>query len=406
MNNTRKFIITFVMLIWPFFCFAASHQLNVTAVNKLSFGRLNQTIELSSDQLKPLGNVDLNRIHVQDAAGRELLCQAVDTDGDYHPNEIIFQADFAPRQTRHFIVYVGEKHMYKSSRFKAYGRFVRERFDDFAWENDRIAHRTYGKALETWKEEPLTSSAIDVWVKKVKKLVINDWYMMGYVTVDTGEGGDLYTCGSSRGDGGSGLWADGKLWVSKNYVKSHVLANGPIRVMFELTYDTFDVNGNKVKEVKRVSLDAGQNLDHYQIFYKPEKSENLVTGIGIERTNHTEQEVRKGIKPGHGMERPPAIMTHKDLEGEHGWVSTQQPLSEGMLNCAIVINPKNFVKTTEDQKNLLVLSRVPSDNVSSFWAGYSWSESGQFKDYDAWKTYVSHFEQELQSPIQITVSEE
>lgn len=35
--------------------------------------------------------------------------------------------------------------------FKAYGRFNRERFDDFAWGNDKIAHRTYGKALETRK---------------------------------------------------------------------------------------------------------------------------------------------------------------------------------------------------------------------------------------------------------------
>ena len=44
----------------------------------------------------------------------------------------------------------------------------------------------------------------------------------------------------SRGCGGNGLWADEKLWLSKNFVASRVLANGPIRVLFELTYDAFD----------------------------------------------------------------------------------------------------------------------------------------------------------------------
>jgi len=110
---------------------------------------------------------------------------------------------------------------------------VRERFDDFAWENDRIAHRTYGKALETWKEEPLTSSAIDVWTKRVSSLVINGWYMLDNYHTDHGEGADFYSAGSTRGNGGDGLWAADKLWVSKNFVDSRVLACGPIRVMFE-----------------------------------------------------------------------------------------------------------------------------------------------------------------------------
>ena len=47
-------------------------------------------------------------------------------------------------------------------------------------------------------------------------------------------------------------------------MNSRVLANGPIRVMFELTYEPFDVNGVMVSEVKRIRLDAGQNLDHFR----------------------------------------------------------------------------------------------------------------------------------------------
>jgi hypothetical protein len=408
MNSRRKLFLTLLLLTLPIVCFANSDTLKVTAANDLSFGRLNQTIKLTSKQLKPLGKIDLNRIHIKTAAGRELLCQAVDTDGDYHPDEVIFQVDFGPEQTQHFYVYVGGRQFYKPAQYKAYGRFVRERFDDFAWENDRIAFRTYGQALKTWKGGPLTSSTIDVWVKNTKRLVINDWYMTAHYHADSGEGGDLYRSGNSRGVGGDGLWSDGKLWTAENYVDSRVLTDGPIRVMFKLTYDAFDVNGNKVKETRRISLDGGQNLNHFKILYKQKKQGKLVAGIGIEKSNLSAKEVRKGIEPGPGhksKERLPGAFTKKDINAQHGWITTEQPLSEDKLYCAIIVNPQNFVKVTEDEKNELVLAKVTNNHVLSYWSGFAWSKSGQFKGYKAWKTYIDHFARELQSPIKVTVSD-
>ncbi|MBP1596936.1 MAG: hypothetical protein H6Q05_2313 [Acidobacteria bacterium] len=69
--------------------------LAIKAVNRLQIARPSETIELSSKDLAALGAKDLTMIHVKDAAGKELLCQAVDTDGDYTPDLLIFQADFA-----------------------------------------------------------------------------------------------------------------------------------------------------------------------------------------------------------------------------------------------------------------------------------------------------------------------
>jgi hypothetical protein len=54
----------------------------VTALNKLKIARPGHTIELSAKDLAALGEEDLTKIHVNNAAGKELLCQAVDTDGD------------------------------------------------------------------------------------------------------------------------------------------------------------------------------------------------------------------------------------------------------------------------------------------------------------------------------------
>ena len=123
--------------------------LAITAVNKLPLARASQTIELTAAQLAPLGAKDLTAVHVKDATGKELVVQAVDTDGDAYrkPDIVIFQADFAPNETKTFTATIGEKQLYTKDQYKAFGRFNRERFDDFAWENDRIAHRTYGKAL-------------------------------------------------------------------------------------------------------------------------------------------------------------------------------------------------------------------------------------------------------------------
>ena len=53
----------------------------VTAVNKLQIARPGQTIELSAKDLGALGEKDVTKIHVKDATGKELLCQAVDPTG-------------------------------------------------------------------------------------------------------------------------------------------------------------------------------------------------------------------------------------------------------------------------------------------------------------------------------------
>ncbi|MEO5716763.1 MAG: DUF4861 family protein, partial [Luteolibacter sp.] len=255
------------LLAVPSLCSAA--PVTITAVNGLALARSSQTLEIKAADLAALGAKDLNMIHIADSAGKEVLCQAVDNDGDELRkfDSVIFQADFAPNETKTFTATAGGKQVYSKEQYKAFGRFVRERFDDFAWENDRIAHRTYGKALETWKGEPLTSSTIDIWSKRTPKMVVNDWYLADDYHADHGDGADFYSAGVSRGCGGSGLWAGDKLWVSKNFVKSTVLANGPIRVTFELEYEPYQVGNNSVRETKRITLDAGQNFDHFQCTY-------------------------------------------------------------------------------------------------------------------------------------------
>lgn len=366
---------------------AGAAQLEVRAVNRLPLARSSQTLEISAADLAPLKAKSLNLVHVQDAAGHELTCQAIDTDCDALRafDAVIFQADFSASETKTFTVTVGKKQIYAKEQYKAFGRFVRERFDDFAWENDRIAHRTYGLALETWKGEPLSSSTIDVWSKRTPRMVVNDWYLADDYHADHGEGADFYSAGLSRGCGGSGLWAADRLWVSRNFTSSNVLANGPIRVLFELEYAPFSVNGVEVGETKRISLDAGHQFDRFESRYHSGRSSgkilDLTVAIGLKKVQG--EKVEENAKD--------------------GWLSKWEKVEKGAGNqgLAVISGPENFVKHLRDPLNELVLTKASGSQVAVYWAGFCWDKAGYFTDAEAWSRHVSEYAQGLASPIEV-----
>jgi hypothetical protein len=154
--------------------------------------------------------------------------------------------------------------------------------------------------------------------------------------------------------------------------------------MFELTYEPFEVNGVMVSEVKRISLDAGQNLDHFQSIYTPATPTALITGIGLKKVSGERWEVN----------------------AERGWLAKWDPMEQdaGKQGLVVIVDSKLHEKQTEDERNLLMLARVPADNVASYWAGFCWDKAGQFADFQAWKTYVDQFAQGLLSPIEVSVS--
>jgi hypothetical protein len=365
---------------------AASPTVVVTVRNPIDLARSSETVVLQAAELKTLLAVaDIRRVHVRDEqSNKELLVQAVDTNDDGTFEELLFQTDIGPNQTRSFRLTVGERQVLRPDDFKAYGRFVRERRDDFAWENDRIAHRIYGAALETWAQEPLTSSAVDVWTKRTRRLVINDWYMVDDYHHDHGEGGDFYSAGASRGCGGSGVWADGRLYPSANFRGSRTLANGPIRVMFELTYDAWDVKGIRVSEVKRITLDAGQNFDRFESYY-------TTTG-GTGEMKHA-----IGIKK--------SADSVKVSNAEAASLRTWETLKDaGQLGCAIIADPATLVEFTEDSRNYLVVTKFPPSGPAVYYAGFGWNKSSDFRTVEDWDRYVADYSRRLRTPLKVSVA--
>ena len=264
---------------------------------------------------------------------------------------------------------------------------MRERRDDFAWENDRVAHRMYGEALETWAQEPLTSSTVDVWCKRTPKLVVNNWYLVDDYHRDLGEGADFYSAGRSRGVGGNAPWVNGRLWPSGNFRGSRVLANGPIRLIFELTYAPWNVNGQSVTETKRVTLDAGSHFNRFETRYRSAAPLPAQHAIGIKKA--------KG----------PTVVTAGGKET--GWISSWEPITgdNGNLALAVVVPDAGAIaEVTEDDLNRLVVATLPKDGPAVYYAGSAWDKAGQVSDAAAWQRFVEGTAQRLRQPVEVSVS--
>jgi hypothetical protein len=359
-------------------------DLQVTATNRLDAARASETVEVPASALvRWVSRGELSKIAVIDAAGKTVLSQAVDEDGDGIIDRIVFQADFAAGERKLFRLLPGRREPYRREDFRVYGRFVRERFDDFAWENDRIAHRMYGPALETWEKEPLASSTVDVWTKRTRRLVVNDWYMVDDYHRDHGEGADLYSAGKSRGCGGTGVWAGGKLFASRNFRNSRVLAQGPIRLVFELTYPPWEAGGVTVSETKRVTLDAGSNLNRLESFYKASGGAPVAWAAGIRK-------VREAVVRD---ERPA------------GWIRTWEPMGEGsgQLGCAVLADPASIASVVHADGNVLLVAKPGAPAVT--WSGFGWDRSGDFGSVEEWDRYVDLSARRLRSPIDVLVEE-
>src|SRR6185437_4539101 len=140
-----------------------------------------------------------------------------------------------------------------------------------------------------------------------------------------------------RADGGIGLWVNDKLIAPINFSASRTLANGPIRVLFELDYPAFDANGAKITEILRVSLDAGSQLDHYVAKFKG-GSGPLTAAIGLKKTS--------GAKI--------------DYDSKTGSLTSWEPMEKklGMQGLGIIVDPKLLEKQADDAKNNFVIAKT------------------------------------------------
>jgi unsaturated rhamnogalacturonyl hydrolase len=376
-------------------------SVTLKVTNPGTFFREEETVQVDPTKLNLSGPVAV----MDGLSSRILDSQIYASETGRPPDRLLFQVDLAPGETRRFLMLSSGSRPASAPPpiLKTYARRVPERYNDVAWESDRIAHRMY--SLELIKGEGTISSGIDVWAKRTRALVVDEWYKRIHYHQDDGDGLDDYQVGRSRGCGGLGIWSAGRLFVSSNFSGARIITTGPVRSEFELTYDSWDVAGRRVSEKKRISIDAGSNLGLAESVFSSDDPSALQVGIGIAQRAGDEGKISE------------------DRDG--GWMTYWQApdRDRGSIGCAVVLPAGQLrefvmenasVPAVDPEKrlkpgieglppvgNLIAITQAVVGKPLVYYFGAGWSKSGDFPTASDWTGYVAHFAERQRAPLQV-----
>ena len=400
MKTTR--ILAALAAALPAIAASAAERLTITLQHDLDIARPSETVTVPwSEVNKALPHALVQKIAVRDASGRVVPHQVTNVAPQAKDpqnvgiayGELIFQHSFKAGEKS--ATYTVEKIDSVAPVFAAqtFARYVPERLDDFGWENDKIGHRTYGPALAAPApagvvKEVLVTSGLDLWFKRVPYPIVDRWYNKGHDHYhhDEGEGMDMYNVGRSRGAGGTGVWDGGKLHVSTNYASWKVLANGPVRSIFELSYAAWDGTGVPLTETKRFTVDAGQQLDMIESTFSYAGDKPLTVAVGLNKTPSD-----KG--------QSPQISTRREGKVLLQWV---EQASNGSFGTAVIVPAAQGF--AEDSLNELILATATAGKPLRYYAGGAWSRAGEITSREQWEAYVANATARAANPVRITLA--
>ncbi len=270
----------------------------------------------------------------------------------------------------------------------ASGRFVPERDDDFAFENDKVAFRVFGPALLESGE----NSGVDCWLKRTEKPIIDKWYKndangISYHT-DHGEGYDPYHVGTSLGAGGLALLIDGEV-VQPNVFRSYeVLEESPQRFSVEFEY-IWDGLPQQVRELRKLTLEAGSQLFRVdsQIFIDgaPAKA-----SVAIGSSTHDGK-----------------ANTFSDEDAL--WIATWENIKGDGLGTGVLVPHRSdgevllIEKEEKDRSHIVIATETDVSGRITYYAGYGWEKAGEIISAEAWTKYLDDYTNSLPTRFQQTL---
>lgn len=267
----------------------------------------------------------------------------------------------------------------KQKEQRVMARAVPERADDFVFENNLIAGRFYGKALEG---NP-TSPGIDIWVKLPGALVANDWYAEAtkpgngnYYHQNHG-GKDCYKVAVSLGGGGSVPFIDDVLcYPSTNYRSSEVLNESPDEISFVLHYPEWQAGETTVKLDKTVTVFADSYFCKVVDVYTF-NADSLTIAAGIFR--HPDLETIEAEAFGDDYYAIWEKASDQSVEPE-----------DGMLGVAVIMPEASCVTMVDSGRHGVCLKKVASGQPLEYWFGSCWSK-GEIKGSAEWFELSANF---------------
>ena len=341
---------------------ASEKPLQIQVTNNLDINRSFETVEIDLDLLKSNEELKLTagKTYKISEVGTtsELVSQLSDTDGDGTADVLLFQPTIDANSSKSFTIGLKDIEDQTDEIPTCYSRFVPERTDDYAWENDRVAFRTYGPVAQKMIEDNVPggtlSSGMDAWLKRIDYPIINKWYKKeletdGSYHEDDGEGLDNFHVGTSRGVGGIAIKVDTAYQFSRNFTDYKTIETGPIRTSFWIMYAPWKAGDKTI-----------------------EKDEETTTDV------------------------------------EEGWVSYWEPYFGSELGTGVVVPSSamlgydKYVTDAKDLSNLYAQLKVV-DGEAVYYTGFGWKKSKQFSSKEEWNNYLKQFAKEINTPLQVEI---
>ena len=205
----------------------------------------------------------------------ELPSQADDLDGDNKYDEIAFQIELKPKQTRIVTIAYGDTATMQRLRSdypkRTAARFTMK-FEGLAWESEMNAWRIYFDKR----------NAIDLFGKRRPGLYLEMFGAPEYVYhLESPLGRDIYRIGDAIGIGAVAALVDGKIVKVSDVAERNwrIISAGPVRVIVELTYKSWKVGGREVNLTSRMTQWAGKHGFEHRITAEGANGLTLVTGV-------------------------------------------------------------------------------------------------------------------------------
>src|SRR5215831_540022 len=205
----------------------------------------------------------------------ELPSQADDLDGDNKYDELVFQIDLKPHQTRIVTIAYGDTPLIQRLRSdypkRTAARFTMK-FDGLGWESEATAWRIYFDQR----------NAIEVWGKRRPGLYLDMFGAPEYVyNLESPLGRDIYRIGDAIGIGAVAALVDGKAAKVSDVAdrKWRIVSAGPVRVIVELNYKGWKIAGHEVNLTSRMTQWAGERGFTHSVTAAGADGLTLVTGI-------------------------------------------------------------------------------------------------------------------------------
>lgn len=402
----------------------AQSRVTVTVQNPTKNTRAGEMVELSLAQLKKKLGVGSDRLVVTDADGREVPSQQT------YDGKLIFQIAVGEKGKSIYYVANGTPSKYEA---KVFGRQFPERVDDMAWENDRVAFRCYGPALQRNGER---AWGYDIWNKRTDRLVVearyageldpevgsvcnklrkmgqsdlaDDLYNAVSYHVDHGNGMDCYKVGPTLGAGTTALLDNGgkEIVYPRCYKTYEILDRGPLRFTVKLTYEPRKLGEQTYVETRLISLDAGSQMNKAQVVYEQLTAEaDAATGIVVHKENPS----------AYVLNQKSGYMGYEDLGDPNQYKEkyrAKQNQDFGKIYVGVVFTqPVASMEFREGEGlpgatgHIVGISKLKPAQQLTYYFGTGWSRNPntQFESLTDWEAYLSNFALCLNNPLKVTV---